>query len=113
MDIRMNRGAGFSGVKACIIFLMLIYPVFSQETVLSMHENYTLDSCTLRVEDIDSQEKEVWISILAGPEQPSSMVLGANETITCGKATLVVANFYAGDGYDIVCLKSLNGSISG
>lgn len=112
MDISINRAAGFSGFTACIIFLMLIYPVFSQEAVLSMHENYTLDSCILKVEDIDSQAEEVWISIFAGPEQPSSMVLGLNETITCGRATLLVAKFYAGDSYDIVSLKLLNGSVS-
>ncbi|MDD4651083.1 MAG: hypothetical protein PHQ34_02525 [Methanothrix sp.] len=109
----MNRATGLSGFTACIILLMLIYPAFSQETVLSMHENCTLDRCILNVEDIDSQAEEVWISILAGTEKPSSMVLGLNETITCGKATLVVANFYAGDDYDIVCLKLLNSSVSG
>ncbi|HPS90993.1 MAG TPA: hypothetical protein PKV33_02450 [Methanothrix sp.] len=108
----MNRRAGFSGFMVCVNFLILIYPVFSQETVLSMHENYTLDSCILKVEDIDSQAEEVWISIFAGPEQPSSMVLGLNETITCGRATLVAEKFYAGDSYDIVCLKLLNDSIS-
>jgi hypothetical protein len=92
---------------------MLIYPTFSQETVLSMHENYTLDSCTLKVEDIDSQAEAVWISILAGQGPSSSMVMGLNETITCGKATLMVEKFYAGDSYDIVRLKRLNGSVSG
>ena len=117
-NICMNRATGLSGFTACIILLMLIYPAFSQEnvlqeTVLSMHENYTLDRCILNVEDIDSQAEEVWISILSGPEKPSSMVLGLNETITCGKAMLVVAKFYAGDDYDIVCLKLLNSSASG
>jgi len=112
MDISMNRAAGFSGFTAGIILLMLIYPAFSQEAVLTMHENYTLDGCILSVEDIDSQAEEVWISILTGPEKPSSRVLGLNETITCGKATLVVEKFYAGDDYDIVCLKLLNGSVS-
>ena len=112
MDISMNRAVKLSGFTACIIFLMLIHPAFSQETVLSMHENYTLDSCILKVEDIDSQAEEVWISILTGLDKPSSMVLGLNETVTCGRATLVVEKFYAGDGYDIVCLKLLKDSIS-
>jgi hypothetical protein len=72
-----------------------------------MHENYTMENCTLQVEDIDSQAEEVWVSILAGPKPPSSMVLGINETLTCGKATLMVKRFYAGESYDIVCLKSI------
>ena len=50
--------------SACILFLtILIYPVFSQEVVLSMHENYTMDNCTLQVEDIDSQAAKVWVLI--------------------------------------------------
>ncbi len=70
-----------------------------------MHENYTMENCTLQVEDIDSQAAEVWVLILAEPEPSSSMVLGINDTLTCGKATLMVKNFYAGESYDIVCLK--------
>jgi hypothetical protein len=105
IDISMNGTIGLSRFSACILFLILIYPVFSQEVVLSMHENYTLENYTLQVEDIDSQAAEVWVSILAGPEQSSSMVLGVNDTLTCGKATLMVKRFYAGESYDIVCLK--------
>lgn len=70
-----------------------------------MHENYTMKNCTLRVEDIDSLAAEVWVLILAEPEPPSSMVLGINDTLTCGKATLMVKKFYAGESYDIVCIK--------
>ncbi len=29
-----------------------------------MHENYTLENCTLQVEDIDSQAAKVWVLIL-------------------------------------------------
>jgi len=70
-----------------------------------MYENYSLDNCTLQVVDIDSQAAEVWISILVGQEPSLSMVLGINDTLTCGKATLMVKKFYAGESYDIVCIK--------
>jgi hypothetical protein len=105
IDINMNRIIDLSRFSACILFLALIYPAVSQEVVLSMHENYTMENCTLQVEDIDSQAAEVWVSILAGPKPSSSMVLGINDTITCGKAALMVERFYAGESYDIVCLK--------
>ncbi|MDD2835503.1 MAG: hypothetical protein PHY05_05080 [Methanothrix sp.] len=85
--------------------MAFIYPALSQEVILCMHENYTMENCTLQVEDIDSQAAEVWVSILAGPEPSSSMVRGINETLTCGKTTLMVKRFYAGESYDIVCLK--------
>jgi hypothetical protein len=111
--ISMIRAIGLLGFTECILFLALIGPVFSQELVLSIHENYTLECCILEVEDIDSQAEEVWISIATGPGQSSSMVLGMNETITCGNATATVNKFYAGDSYDIVCLKLLNSSVSG
>ena len=107
IDISMNGTIGLSRFSACILFLILIYPASSQDVFLSMHENYTMENCTLQVEDIDSQAEEVWVSILAGPKPPSSMVLGINETLTCGKATLMVKRFYAGESYDIVCLKSI------
>jgi hypothetical protein len=105
IDISMNRAKILSRFSACILFLILIYPAFSQEVILCMHENYTLENCTLQVEDIDSQAAEVWISTLAGQEPSSSMVLGINETLACGKAMLMVKRFYAGESYDIVCLK--------
>jgi len=106
MNISMNGTIGLSIFFACILFLtILIYPAFSQEVVLSMYENYSLDNCTLQVVDIDSQAAEVWISILVGQEPSLSMVLGINDTLTCGKATLMVKKFYAGESYDIVCIK--------
>jgi hypothetical protein len=105
IGIRMNRAIGLSIFSACILYLILIYPAFSQEVVLCMHENYTMENCTLQVEDIDSQAAEVWVLILAGPEPSISMVLGINETLTCGNARLMVKKFYAGESYDIVCLK--------
>lgn len=76
-----------------------------------MHENYTLDNCTLQVEDIDSQAAKVWVLILAGNGPSLSMVLGINDTLSCGKRTLMVKRFYAGESADLVCLK-IN-SISG
>ncbi|OPY50378.1 MAG: hypothetical protein A4E49_02740 [Methanosaeta sp. PtaU1.Bin112] len=109
----MIRAIGLLGFTGCIILFALIGPAFSQEIVLSTHENYTLESCILQVEDIDSLAEEVWISIPAAPGQSSSMVLGMNETITCGNETATVKKFYSGDSYDIVCLKLLNSSISG
>ncbi len=70
-----------------------------------MHENYTMENCTLQVEDIDSQAAKVWVMILAGPEPSISMVLGENETLICGRLTLQVEKFYAGESADIVCIK--------
>jgi hypothetical protein len=105
IDISMNGTICLSIFHVCILFLIFIYPAFSQEVVLCMHENYTIENCTLQVEDIDSQASEVWVFILAGPKPSISMVLGINETLTCGKATLMVKKFYAGESYDIVCLK--------
>ncbi|MFZ3149329.1 MAG: hypothetical protein WA137_09830 [Methanothrix sp.] len=107
----MNGAIGFSILSACILFL--IYPAYSQEVVLSMHENYSLDNCTLQVVDIDSQAAKVWVSILTGQEPSLSMVLGKNETLSCGKTTMMVTRFYAGESTDIVCLKISSKSISG
>ncbi len=78
-----------------------------------MYENYSLDNCTLRVVDIDSQAAEVWISILVGQEPSLSMVLGINETKRCGNYTLMAKRFYAGESDDIVLLKINRKSISG
>lgn len=78
-----------------------------------MHENYTMENCTLQVEDIDSQAAEVWVLILAGPEPSSSMVLGINETLTCGNATLMVKKFYTGESYDIVCVTTSANELAG
>jgi hypothetical protein len=91
--------------SACILFLTtLIYPVFSQEFVLSMHENYTMDNCTLQVEDIDSQAAKVWVLINGVSGLSLSMVLGVNDTLSCGKLKLIVKRFYAGESNDLVCL---------
>jgi len=112
--INMNGAIGFSIFSACILFLaILVCPAFSQEVVLSMHENYTLENCTLQVEDIDSQAAKVWMLILGGQEPPLSMVLGINDTLSCGKLTLMVNGFYAGESNDLVCLKINSKSISG
>jgi len=78
-----------------------------------MHENYTMENCTLQVEDIDSQAAEVWVLILCGQEPPLSKVLGINDTLSCGKLTLMVKRIYAGENSDLVCLKINSKSISG
>jgi len=112
--INMNGAIGLSIFFACILFLtILVYPAFSQEVILSMHENYTLENCTLQVEDIDSQAAKVWVLIKAGNGPSLSMVLGINETLSCGRMTLMVKRFYAGESADLVCLKIDGKSISG
>jgi hypothetical protein len=114
INISMNGAIGLSILSACILFLMiLIFPAFSQEVILSMHENYTMENCTLQIEDIDSQAAKVWVLILAGKGPSLSMVLGTNDTLSCGRLTLVVKRFYAGESADIVCLKIDGKSISG
>jgi hypothetical protein len=114
INISMNGAIGLSILTACILFLMiLIYPAFSQEVVLSMHDNYTMENCTLQVEDIDSQAAKVWVLIRAGKEPSLSRVLGINETLSCGRLTLMVKRFYAGESADLVCLKIDGKSISG
>lgn len=108
--INMNGAIGLSIFFACILFLtILVYPAFSQEVILSMHENFTLENCTLQVEDIDSQAAKVWLLILAGQEPSLSMVLGTNDSLNCGNLTLMVRRFYAGESNDLVCLK-INGT---
>jgi hypothetical protein len=108
INISMNGAIGLSILFAGILFLMiLIYPAFSQEVVLSMHENYSMENCTLQIEDIDSQAAKVWVLILAGKEPSLSMVLGINETLSCGRLTLMVKRFYAGESADIVSLIRL------
>ena len=74
-----------------------------------MHENYTMGNCTLQVEDIDSQAAKVWLLILDGQDPPLSMVLGINDTLSCGKLTAMVTRIYAGESADLVCLK-INGT---
>jgi hypothetical protein len=114
INISMNGAIGLSILSACILFLMImIYPAFSQEVVLSMHDNYTMENCTLQVEDIDSQAAKVWVLIRAGKEPSLSRVLGINETLSCGRLTLMVKRFYAGESADLVCLKIDGKSISG
>jgi len=104
--ISMNGAIGFSIFAACILFLtILVYPAFSQEVLLSIYENYTLENCTLQVEDIDSQAAKVWVLIQGEQEPYLSMVLGMNDTLSCGKMTLMVMRFYAGESNDLVCLK--------
>ncbi|MCX6677184.1 MAG: hypothetical protein NTU95_04475 [Methanothrix sp.] len=70
-----------------------------------MHENYTMENCTLQVEDIDSQAAKVWMLILCGQEPSLSKVLGINDTLSCGNLTLMVKKTYAGESADLVCLQ--------
>ena len=111
INISMNRAIGLFILFACILFL--IYPGSSQEVVLSTHENYTLDNCTLQVEDIDSQAAKVWVLVLAEDGPSLSMVLGINETLSCGKRTLMVKRFYAGESADIVCVTIPTTEVAG
>jgi hypothetical protein len=105
INMSINGAIGFSIFSACILFLaILIYPALSQEFVLSMHENYTMDNCTLQVEDIDSQAAKVWVLINGVSGLSLSMVLGVNDTLSCGKLKLIVKRFYAGESNDLVCL---------
>jgi hypothetical protein len=114
INMSINGAIGFSIFSACILFLaILIYPALSQEVVLSMNENYTLNNCTLQIEDIDSQAAKVWLLIQERQGPSLSMVLGINETLSCGKLTLMVKRFYAGESADIVCLKINSKSTSG
>ena len=69
-----------------------------------MHENYTMENCTLQVEDIDSQAAKVWVLINGGSGPSLSKVLGVNDTLSCDKLTLMVKRFYAGESNDLVCL---------
>lgn len=106
INIRTNEAMGLSIFSDCILVLtVLTSPAFSLEIALSVHENYTLENCTLLVEDIDSQAAKVWILMQDGQEPPLSKVLGINDTLTCGKLTLVVKRIYAGEVADLVCLK--------
>jgi hypothetical protein len=114
INMSINGAIGFSILSACILSsAILIYPAFSEEVVLSMQENYTLDNCTVQIEDIDSQAAKVWLLIQKRQEPSLSMVLGINETLSCGKLTLMVKRFYAGESADIVCLKINDKSTSG
>jgi hypothetical protein len=84
--------------------MIFIYPAFSQEVFLTITENYTLENCTLQVEDIDSEAANVWVLIHGGSGPSLSNVLGINDTLSCGKRTLMVKRFYAGESNDLVCL---------
>lgn len=103
ISIRMMLANGLSIYSACIILLMIfICPASSHEVLLTMHENYTQKNCTLQVEDIDSQAAKVWVLIRC--ETSLSMVLGINDTLSCGRLKLNVKGFYAGESSDLVCL---------
>ncbi len=105
INIRLLGANGFCLYSAFILFLtILIDPAISQEVVLSINENYTMENCTLQIEDIDSHAERVWLLIQDGQEPSLSMVLGINDTLRCGKLTVLVKRIYAGESADIVRL---------
>jgi hypothetical protein len=105
INIRLLGANGFCLYSAFILFLtILIDPAISQEVVLSINENYTMENCTLQIEDIDSHAERVWLLIQHSREPSLSMVLGINDTLHCGKLTVLVKRIYAGESADIVRL---------
>lgn len=105
INIRLLGANGFCLYSAFILFLtILIDPGVSQEVVLSINENYTMENCTLQIEDIDSHAERVWLLIQHDQEPSLSMVLGINDTLHCGKLTVLVKRIYAGESADIVRL---------
>ena len=105
INIRLLGANGFCLYSALVLFLtILIDPAISQELVLSINENYTMENCTLQIEDIDSHAERVWLLIQHGREPSLSMVLGINDTLRCGKLTVLVKRIYAGGRADIVRL---------
>ena len=105
INIRLLGANGFCLYSALVLFLtILIDPAISQELVLSINENYTMENCTLQIEDIDSHAERVWLLIQHEQEPSLSMVLGINDTLRCGKLTVLVKRIYAGESADIVRL---------
>ena len=105
INIRLLGANGFCLYSALVLFLtILIDPAISQELVLSINENYTMENCTLQIEDIDSHAERVWLLIQHEQEPSLSMVLGINDTFRCGKLTVLVKRIYAGVSADIVRL---------
>jgi hypothetical protein len=105
INIRLLGANGLCLYSAFILFLTtLIDPATSQEVVLTINENYSLENCTFQIEDIDSQAERVWLQILDGQEPSLSMVMGINDTLRCGKLTVLVKRIYAGESADLVRL---------
>ena len=105
INIRLLGANGFCLYSVFILFLTtLIAPAISQEAVLQINENYTMENCKLQIEDIDSQAERVWLLIQDGQEPSLSMVLGINDTLRCGKLTVLVKRIYAGESADLVRL---------
>jgi hypothetical protein len=92
-------------IASILPLMVLINPAVSQEVVLTLHENLSLENCTLRVEDIDIQAAKVWLLLQSEQQQPRSMVLGINNSTSCEKQTLMVTAIYAGEKADLVCLR--------
>jgi len=105
INIRLLGANGFCLYSVFILFLTtLIDPAISQEVVLQINENYNMENCKLQIEDIDSQAERVWLLIQDGQEPSLSMVLGINDTLRCGKLTVLVKRIYAGESADLVRL---------
>jgi hypothetical protein len=105
INIRLLGANGFCLYSVFILFLTtLIDPAISHEVVLQINENYNMENCKLQIEDIDSQAERVWLLIQDGQEPSLSMVLGINDTLRCGKLTVLVKRIYAGESADLVRL---------
>lgn len=83
----------------------------SSEVILPVHENFTLENCTVKVEDIDTEAAKVWLLLERGDEPARSMVLGINDSLACVTCALMVTGIYSGEDADLVCL-SLNNTTS-
>lgn len=83
---------------------ILIGSALPSEVILSVHDNITVENCTVRVEDIDAQAAKVWLLLERGHEPARSMVLGINDSLACVACTLMVTGIYSGENADLVCL---------
>lgn len=91
----------FEGILALAISSSSALP---SELILSVHENFTLENCTVQIEDIDAQAAKVWILLERGDEPARSMVLGINDSLGCVTCALMVTGIYSGENADLVCL---------
>lgn len=82
----------------------LVGSALPSEVILSVHENFTVENCTVRIEDIDAQAAKVWLLLERGLEPARSMVLGINDSVACVTCALMVTGIYSGENADLVCL---------
>ena len=91
----------FEGILA---IASLVGSALPSEVILSVHENFTVENCTVRIEDIDAQAAKVWLLLERGHEPARSMVLGINDSVACVTCALMVTGIYSGENADLVCL---------